>query len=167
MMQLYFRLQPLKDSLSRSPLCCYVWSSLVVYPSSKCASLHEVLTLSTGFPHNKSSFPVTIANNYVIAIATLRDLQKNLTLVFQPMKSRINTKCTLNPRFFSRPEQVQIIVRNSDWFMARCLLLLWLVGVIPFLLLVFWWSFENCTICKQLTKDKKKIFWTWTTLLKQ
>ena len=72
-MQLYFRLQPLKDSLSRSPLCCYVGSSVVVYPSTKCASLHEVLTLSTGFPHNKSSFRVTIANNYVIAIATLRD----------------------------------------------------------------------------------------------
>ena len=165
MMQLYFRLQPLKDSLSRSPLCCNVWSSVVVYPSTKCASLHEVLTLSTGSPHNKSSFHVTIANNYVIAIATLRDWLKNLTLVFQPM--RINTKCTLNPLFFSRSEQVQIIVRNSDRFMARCLLLLWLVGVIP-LVLVLWWSFENCTICKQLTKDKKKIFfWTWTTLLKQ
>ena len=79
---------------------------------------------------------MTIANNYVIAIAALRDWQKNLTLVFQPMRSRINTKCTLNPRFFSRSEQVQIIVRNSDWFMARCLLLLWLVGVIP-LVLVF------------------------------
>ena len=43
---------------------------------------------------------------------------KRLVLVFQPMRNKNTTNCTLYVWFFTRFERVKVIARNCDWFMA-------------------------------------------------
>ena len=64
----------------------------------------------------QSSFQMTVESNYAIAIPSLSDWLKNLALVFQPMKSKTKTNCTMYTRFFSRFGQITVL----DWFIALC-----------------------------------------------
>ena len=63
---------------------------------------------------------MTVESDYMIAIATLSDWLKRLAPVFQPMRSKTKTNhATPCTRDFSRASsELQIIARNSDWFMA-------------------------------------------------
>ena len=61
---------------------------------------------------------MTVESNYVIAIATLSDWPKRLAPVFQPMRSKTKTIRTMYTSFFPRFEELQVIARNSDWFIA-------------------------------------------------
>ena len=61
---------------------------------------------------------MTVESNYVIAIATLSDWLKRLAPVFNQweVKPEPIAPCT---RDFSRASrELQLIARNSDWFMA-------------------------------------------------
>jgi len=60
---------------------------------------------------------MTVESNNAIAIGALSDWLKNLTPVFQPIRSKTKTIRTLYARFFPRLE-LQVIVRNSDWLIA-------------------------------------------------
>ena len=84
-----------------------------------------------------------VESNYKIVIATLSDWLKRLAPVFQPMRIKTNrtTYAWFFPRFRASYRWLLRIVIGS----SRCLLLLWLVGVIA-LVLVFQQSFENCSI---------------------
>lgn len=46
---------------------------------------------------------------YAIVISMLRDWLKNILLVFQPIRSKIKTNCTLYTLFFLRFEQVTVL----------------------------------------------------------
>ena len=55
-----------------------------------------------------------VERNYAIAIATLCDWLKNLAPVFQAIRSEAKNNCD-----FSRAlSKIQLIDRNSDWFIA-------------------------------------------------
>jgi len=56
------------------------------------------------FPH--CSFHMTVVSNYTIAIATLSDWLKNISPIFQPMRSRSKTNRTWYARFFRRFDQI-------------------------------------------------------------
>ena len=59
---------------------------------------------------------MTVKSNYVISIATLSGWLKRLAPNFQPMRSKTKTNRT---RHFSRAlSKLQVIARNSDWFIA-------------------------------------------------
>ena len=111
---------------------------------------------------------MTVESNYMIAIAALSDWLKRLAPVFQPVRRKTKTNRTMYAWFFpalraSYMELLGIVIGSS-----RCLLLLWLVGVIA-LVLGFRQSFENRsnnsafmfaisgkTNCKSLWKQKLK-----------
>ena len=54
----------------------------------------------------QSSFQMTVESNYVIAIATLSDWLQRLAPVFQPMRIKTKTNCTMYSWFFPRFERV-------------------------------------------------------------
>ena len=57
---------------------------------------------------------MTVERNYAIATATLCDWPKNLAPVFKAIRSEAKTN-----RDFSRAlSKIQLIDRNSDWFIA-------------------------------------------------
>ena len=87
---------------------------------------------------------MTVKSNYVIAIATLSDWRKRLRQYFNQWESK-QKPIALCTRDFSRASsELQVIARNCIGS-SRCLLLLWLVGVIA-LVLVLQQSFENRSI---------------------
>ena len=55
---------------------------------------------------------MTVESNCAIAISTLGDWPKNLTLVFQPMRSKTKSNRT---RALSK---LQVIAGDSDWYIA-------------------------------------------------
>ena len=62
---------------------------------------------------------MTIESNDAIAIATLSDWLKTLAPTFQPMRSNTKTNGACTRDFFPHFEgSLQVISRNSDWFMA-------------------------------------------------
>ena len=60
---------------------------------------------------------MTVEINYAITIATLIGWLKNPVPVFQPMRSKIKTNRTLCARFSRALSELQVIARNSDWFL--------------------------------------------------
>ena len=59
---------------------------------------------------------MNVESNCVITIAALSDWLKRLAPVFQPMRHKTKTNCTMYD--FSRASGVlQVIARNCDWFM--------------------------------------------------
>ena len=86
---------------------------------------------------------MTVESNYVITSATLVDWLKR-----QPMRSK--TKTNRNRDFSRALSKSGILIVSS-----RCLLLLWLVGVIA-LVLVFRQSFENYSnlVCRFYVRNK-------------
>ena len=65
-----------------------------------------------------SGFQMTVRKNNAIAMVTLSDWLKKFTPVFQPMRNKTKTNRTLHARFFLALSKLQIIARNSDWFIA-------------------------------------------------
>ena len=61
-------------------------------------------------------FHMTVESHYAVAFATLCDWLKNITQVFQPMRSKIKTNSTLFARCFRALRKLQVTGRNSDWF---------------------------------------------------
>ena len=57
-----------------------------------------------------------VESNIAIAIATLSDWLKTLVPLFQAIRSKTNT--TLQERLFLRLRKLQLIARNSYWFVA-------------------------------------------------
>ena len=61
---------------------------------------------------------MTAKSNNVIVIASLGDWQKNVAPVFQPMRSKTKTNCTMY-MFSNTLSMLQVFTRNSDWFIVR------------------------------------------------
>ena len=61
---------------------------------------------------------MTVESKYAIAIAVLSDWLKNLAPVFQLMRNKTKTNRTLYERFSRAFSRLQVIARNSDWFIA-------------------------------------------------
>ena len=61
---------------------------------------------------------MTFESNGAIAIATLIDWLKNFPPVSQPIRSKIKTNRTLHARFSRALSKLQVIARNSHWFIA-------------------------------------------------
>ena len=63
---------------------------------------------------------MTVESNYAIAIATLSDWLKNIAPIFQSMRSKTKIKInrSLEARLSRASSKLQVIVRNSDWFIA-------------------------------------------------
>ena len=57
---------------------------------------------------------MTVESNSVIAIATLSDWLKRLAPVFQPMRRKTKTNCTM----YAWSSELHVIARNCDWFIA-------------------------------------------------
>ena len=60
---------------------------------------------------------MTVKSNNALAIAAVSDWIKNLAPVFQPMRSETNR--TTYALFSRALNKIQVIGRNSDWFIAR------------------------------------------------
>ena len=94
---------------------------------------------------------MTFESKYVIAIATLSDWLKSFAWVW----SKSKTNRTLFARFFPRFEQVTIVRLGIQTAPSRCLVVLWLVGVVSF------WFFKShlktaLFICGLLSRDMKR-----------
>ena len=76
---------------------------------------------------------------------------KNLAKASEPMRSKPETLYT---RFFPHLRNVRVIVRNSDFFIA--LFVPVVVGRVITLVLVFWLSFDTCSI---YSADSWSIAW--------
>ena len=61
---------------------------------------------------------MTVESNYVIAISTLSDWLKRLAPAFQPMRIKTKTNRTMFADFSRALSELQVIVRNGDWFIA-------------------------------------------------
>ena len=61
---------------------------------------------------------MTDESNYAIAIASLSDWLKRLAPVFQPMRSKPKPIAPRTRDFSRALNELQIIARNCDWFMA-------------------------------------------------
>ena len=63
---------------------------------------------------------MTIESNYSIAIALRSAIGLKISRqFFNQWKAKANTNCTLFARFFPRLEQVRVIAKTSDWFIAQ------------------------------------------------
>ena len=61
---------------------------------------------------------MTVESNNAIAIGALSDWLKSLTPVFRPIRSKNKTIRTLYADFSRALTELQVIARNSDWFIA-------------------------------------------------
>ena len=118
------------------------WHSLK-WASIKSSNILEISHITTPFNRYSTWWLSKVITRWwwlrlVIRLRTSRQFFNQREAKLKPVASCMRD----SSRTLSK---LQVIARNSHWFESRCLLLLWLVGVITLVLLVLRQSFENCS----------------------